>query len=224
MQYRLCHLLGVIAGICLWLAVIANASWRQANAVVAIRSTGGHVWYDDEAHGAESAAGNWKDRFTPMGVRNLLPRDVYSSVASVSIADAPVPTDVLKKLDGLSHLRHLSLVNVGLTDESLKSVGTLLDLRVLDLSWNEGITDLGIAHLRALKALDVLSLDGTAVRGRTLNVLDAAPTLRELSICMTPVDDSRACKKYCVNQGNVILPELPKPRRLTHGCERTEQS
>jgi hypothetical protein len=189
-RYTLKQLGCFVGALCLWLGSTVEGGRRQAEAVAAIRAAGGHVWYDDEPRGRQPAPGNWKDSFVPRWLRQFIPHDVYSVVDIVWICDVRAGGKLLEQLRNLPETRHLKLVNVGLTDESVEIVSRLHRLRTLNLDENRGLTDMGVAALSPLDDLDALSLDTTTVRGETLGLLRSAGTIRHLDLSCTPVFDA----------------------------------
>lgn len=73
------------------------------------------------------------------------------------------PTDSLTNLKECPELQTLMLMQTGICDEDLVQVGKVTGLRVLQLSMNPRITNLGMRHLRSLANLENLDLIDTTV-------------------------------------------------------------
>ena len=65
-------------------------------------------------------------------------------------------------LSRVTHCEWLELVDCGVTDSTLATIGRLSRLRVLDLACNERITDTGVQYLGSLKKLEMLDLSGNS--------------------------------------------------------------
>jgi thiol-disulfide isomerase/thioredoxin/Leucine-rich repeat (LRR) protein len=92
---------------------------------------------------------------------------------------------------GLANLKQLpSLVSLGLgvyntgadiTDEGLKTIGEIVNLKSLDLAGNK-ITDAGLIHLRNLTRLENLGLDNTGITEAGLANLEPLQALEDLRL------------------------------------------
>lgn len=96
-----------------------------------------------------------------------------------SINDAKV---LIPKFASLPNLRHVNLVYTKLEDEDLKHLAKAKQLRVLDVSWNEDISDKGVEHLTELKNLESLSLTETGVTPMVWKSLVKMPGLRKVKL------------------------------------------
>lgn len=76
------------------------------------------------------------------------------------------------------------------TDDVLRDVASITDVRALDLSGSPGITDDGVMQLAGLARLEYLDLSGTAVTDRALETLRQLPALRTLLLRGTRVSDA----------------------------------
>jgi uncharacterized membrane protein len=79
----------------------------------------------------------------------------------------------------------LNLNKMPVTDDDLKTIAQLVNLRRLNLSFTN-IKDSGLAALNPLKELKQLSLSGTGVNAANLGVLSSLPQLTQLYIWSTP--------------------------------------
>jgi F-box/leucine-rich repeat protein 2/20 len=121
---------------------------------------------------------------------------------SFSASDAGI-----EALSAMPRLASLVLRNcVSISDRSLRSLSsaaTRISLRELDLSGCHRITDAGVACLREMQALELLSLSGCGPKITDLSsqhTLSAMPSLRKLDLSWLPeisdhsvVDISRGC-------------------------------
>jgi Leucine-rich repeat (LRR) protein len=86
----------------------------------------------------------------------------------------------LKRLAGMTQLRELSFAG-HVTDTGLKALAAFQQLRTLDLA-DSGISDAGLKELGALRQLEVLRLNRTKVTGSGFRSLASLPALRELRL------------------------------------------
>lgn len=109
----------------------------------------------------------------------------------------------------------LNLSRTGITDEGLKSLENLPNLRKLHLE-NTKITDAGVAHLKKLQSLEYLNLYGTAVSDAGLTDLQGLKNLKALYLWQTKVTPTgveqlkTALPKCQVNTGWEKPPETAK--------------
>jgi hypothetical protein len=126
----------------------------------------------------------------PKWLRKLLGDDFFTNVSSVGFCDGAVIDDDLGRiLEGLTHLRVLSLVQTKVTDAGLTHLRQLPDLRHLELRRTDIITDVGPEHLRELTELRYLWLDGTKITDAGLEHLQELTQLRYLNLSGTQVTD-----------------------------------
>lgn len=91
-------------------------------------------------------------------------------------------------------LRHLSLLNCGLTDAELAGLKSLALLEHLTLADNPQVTDKGLATVKGFERLRFLNLNKTAVSDKGLAELRGLDGLRTLSVRMTKVTADAAEK------------------------------
>jgi Leucine-rich repeat (LRR) protein len=87
--------------------------------------------------------------------------------------DVRLTSEDLKGIGSITNLRRLDVGAVGVTDEGLQYLESLTELRDLDLSNNE-ITDAGVEHLRKLKTLRRLDISYTEVSAEGMARLQRA--------------------------------------------------
>ncbi len=79
-------------------------------------------------------------------------------------------------------MKSLALVDCHITDRDLKLIGTLENLKMLDLRENTDITDSNLQSLCSLKNLDRLDISQTKVSPRGLAILQKFPSLSQVTI------------------------------------------
>jgi hypothetical protein len=92
---------------------------------------------------------------TPAGLEVL---KNCKGLTRLDLASKNVTDEHLKVVGGLAQLRELYLHDGGFTDSGLQYIGDLVDLQTLYLSRTK-ITDAGLAHLNLLVALQLLAMD-----------------------------------------------------------------
>jgi hypothetical protein len=166
----------VVALLCSWLGVRMQAARRQREALAALADYGTIVKYDYQEQGEDEPPG-------PEWLRRLLGEDFFASVRSVEFGHP----DLIK---GLGFSGELPV----LRDDTLKNLESLPKLRSLSLSYQPGITDAGLVHLRGLQELEELDLSSTAVGDGGLEHLGQLAQLRNLHISATRVTDAGLAK------------------------------
>lgn len=103
-------------------------------------------------------------------------------LAGTQVSDAGLPHLMkLPRLDTLFLGFHSHGDGANITDEGLKTVGKLVNLRLLDLSGTK-ISGEGLAHLKDLKNLKTLHLESTDVSEADLTYLEPFKSLEWLSL------------------------------------------
>lgn len=148
----------------------------------------------------------------------LLGDDSPQYANSMCLMGDKVTDDTVKYLEDLTELRYLNLYSTKITaagwvhlrkltnlesfnfdgtlvtDEALACLGKLTLLRELELSNIDGhtpwFTDQGLAHLKDMTRLEVLSLDDTDITDAGLAHLQSLKRLSKLSLCDTKVSDA----------------------------------
>jgi hypothetical protein len=138
-QFRLQTLLAVLAVFLVWLGYYAERSHRQRRAVAAIEALGGHVSYggDEDPAGGHSHWLEWR-----------LGKDFISRVSAVFLAGRPIDDADLDCLADLPSLETVNLANTSLTDAGLKRLHGLTLLRHVDVRFNQ-VSEEGVNSLRA---------------------------------------------------------------------------
>lgn len=78
----------------------------------------------------------------------------------------------------------------GLTDENVKQLSKLKELRVLSLSDNPKITNSSLAYLQSLPHLEKLYLDSTNISDEGMNYISECRQLRSLHLYETSITDA----------------------------------
>jgi len=101
----------------------------------------------------------------------------YLTISDCTIGDAAGWSG----LKGNSNLATLSLPQAGVTDEGLKEIGKLTQLKSLSLN-SSPITDAGLEELKGLRSLERLSLTGTKITEKAVPTLSQFKRLEFLTI------------------------------------------
>ncbi len=89
--------------------------------------------------------------------------------------------DGLRHLARMPQLQRLDLTGVKLTDAGLEVLRHLPDLRTFDMTWQRGITDAGVANLRACERLEHVNLMGTPTGDGAIAALQGKAALHHFS-------------------------------------------
>jgi Leucine-rich repeat (LRR) protein len=107
----------------------------------------------------------------------------------LDLADRIVTPEDLSYVGRLPYLEVLVMNNtVGVTDDGLRQLSGLLNLRFLDIPFSQ-VTDDGLAALADLTRLEHLNLHEAKISGRGLRHLQGLQSLRSLYLSNTRVDD-----------------------------------
>lgn len=103
-------------------------------------------------------------------------------VTGLSLAGSRQLTDDgLRHLARMPQLQRLDLTGVKLTDRGLEVLGQLPDLRRFEMTWQRGITDAGVAHLRACDHIEHVNLMGTPTGDKAIAALQGKAALHDFS-------------------------------------------
>ena len=116
-------------------------------------------------------------------------RNDTGQITGLRLKEAKLEKNDFVVIGALQHLESLELTRTTVTNDDLKHLAGLKNLRVLELDWNKGIGDAGVAHLGKLTRLETLDLRLTKVTGKGLGALVRLKNLRRLDVSDTPVDD-----------------------------------
>lgn len=80
---------------------------------------------------------------------------------------------LMREIAKCQTLQGLNFYDNGVTDRDLEELRTMPNLKHLELSGNDRITDAGLVHLASIKSLRKLGLQGTGVTQQGVNELEA---------------------------------------------------
>jgi hypothetical protein len=112
--------------------------------------------------------------------------DAMPRLAAVDLSGTKVDDYSLYRLmqGQFETLRELALHKVHFSDNAGKMIGTLKNLRVLDLSCCSALTDLTFQELSGLESMEVLNLQDTQISPNDLTkALDCMQKLTSLNVC-----------------------------------------
>lgn len=113
----------------------------------------------------------------------------------------------LKALSRMPQLERLDLSGGNWSDEGLQVLGQLPNLKSFQMSWQQGVSDSGVAHLRHCHKLESVRLMGSPVGDGVLEALRGKPELRRLET-----------GRLVTDEGLAMLREFP---RFVHLDERS---
>jgi hypothetical protein len=223
----------------LWLGQRVNHAREQRMAVAAIKADKGWVHYADEftMGPVNVPAGNalWKPGWgtlasgnrplVPAAIRRAIGDEYFRELAHVSLfvdiqkGSATAPNDLAKPLDevlellrGQSTVKTLHLGGPTVTDQGLRSVAELHDLRELVIWWATAFSDDGIAHLSRLPRLRLLDISLSTLGDESLRHLAELPALEDLTL---------EGRKF-TDRGLSYLAKAKQLRRLTLRMDESE--
>ncbi|MDP7009756.1 MAG: hypothetical protein QF685_00105 [Verrucomicrobiota bacterium] len=103
-------------------------------------------------------------------------------IEQLLLMNAPLTDLGADRISKLTDLTALNLVDTQISDEGLKHIGNLPNLRKLELGRNKNITDAGVQHLMGLKKLEKLNVSYTRVGDKGLMKLGELPSLNYLDL------------------------------------------
>jgi hypothetical protein len=226
-QFRLRTLLLAVLALSLALGWYVRRVELQRQAVAAVRSAGGDVFYDYEL-----SAGKLdfqKKSPVPQALLDRLGIDFFHAVVRVDVGPAfsnpnlQTMDAAIARLPDLPRLQHLVLADA--SDERLQAAGKLAQLERLAIFDERGrVTSDGIEELRHLPRLKHLWIEG--VRGlsdETLRVVSALPDLEVVSM-IGPIAPGSAPPDF-TDSGLVHLERLQNLKVLRlEGCDERQFS
>jgi hypothetical protein len=192
-----------------WLGHRVQMAREQRIAVAAVKADRGLVRYADEFSmgpvkvipGTAIRRPSWgklipgKGPIAPAWLREAIGDEYFREVAHVSLfADIEkgsmfAPNNLARPVDQVlldvrtqSGVRTLQVGGETLTDEGLKSVADLTNLRELVLWWATGITDAGVAHLRRMPNLRMVNISLSGLTDEGVDFLSELPALEDLDL------------------------------------------
>jgi len=188
----------------LWLGRTVHNARVQRQAVSAIRTAGGHVWYYLEKTDGTSWWPNWL--VARLGVdylddiryvflsrvctdADLVHVGRLSRLVVLKLGESSVTDTGLVHLRGLTKLSILGLSGTRVSDAGLAHLKGLTNLSELDLRATQ-VTDAGLEHLTGLTNLEVLWIENTRVSDRGMAHLKGLTKLSDLNLGGTQVTDA----------------------------------
>ena len=102
-----------------------------------------------------------------------------------------------------SRISRLDLTSLKITDEGMKTIGTMENLRELHL-WNTKIAAVDLNSFQSLKSLTVLTLAGTEIGNEGVRYISKLPSLKSLNLSWTKITDL-ALESFRGNQTIEVL-------------------
>jgi hypothetical protein len=158
----------------------------KRRAVQAILARGGLVEFDYQYDTRRDRRNSRGESWWPEWLRRSLGDEYFHDVVCVGMERNPTDAD-LALLEDLGHVRLLYLGSGGgrITDDGLRHLGKLTDLRMLIL-WGNPITGDGLEHLRDLKQLRHLDLSSTRIEDDRLSGLRGLTALERIDFPNNP--------------------------------------
>jgi hypothetical protein len=162
---------GMVLG---WVLIPISQALRQRQFLRALEKRGARISYDHDPRSVAPPTG-------PAWARRLFGDDLFVNAVALSFVMEPGRDTDLARLAELPLLTGLNLDGSAVNDEGLAFLANLRRLKHLSLRKTR-LTNLGLAHLRALINLEALNLDSTAVSDAGMIELAELPRLIELSL------------------------------------------
>ena len=98
----------------------------------------------------------------------------------------------MRFLGKLHNLRHIEICGGGLSDEGVRVLAELSELRCMNISQNGGVTDRSVPLLAGLPVLESLNLSNTSVGYGALPALQRLASLTSLALYSCAIPPSAA--------------------------------
>ena len=127
----------------------------------------------------------------------------------LSVANTIINSDGIAYIGRLSQLRSLNMEgtcsfnSLKITDEGMKTIGTMENLRELHL-WNTKIAAVDLNSFQSLKSLTALTLAGTEIGNEGVRYISKLPSLKSLNLSWTKITDL-ALESFRGNQTIEVL-------------------
>ena len=118
-----------------------------------------------------------------------LHRNADGNIVSIDLSRSWIADIDINRLAGLAGLETLSLAQTHITDDALRVIAELPELRELDLFYCEHITDAGASLLRRAGGLERLNVRGTKISDSGVKFLTELTNLRSLDVGITEISD-----------------------------------
>jgi internalin A len=169
-----------------------NKARKQRAAVAAIQRSGGWAHYDYEFKNGKLTPG--QSPWAPLWLRKMVGDELFQNVRQVSLVydnstgkrfdnrNVDACDDLLKQIARLPGLRELLLKESQATDEGLRQIGKMTGLEELYIWDARAVTDAGVAHLKGLKNLKIIHINGSRITDESLALLSSLPSMEEMSL------------------------------------------
>jgi Leucine-rich repeat (LRR) protein len=145
----------------------------------------------------------------------LAPLAALPNLEELDMSFGGATDEGMKTVTKLKQIKRLSVLNArNITDAGLKTIATMSNLRDLDVGQNSTITDTGIIHLTKMKDLEKLAVTNTSFSERALEYVVKMPNLRSLKMYGTHVPAEALSK---------LLPTMPKIEELDLNWHATDK-
>jgi Leucine Rich repeat len=125
-------------------------------------------------------------------------------IGSFTAEEVPLTSDGLKFLNQCRSVDKIFLSKIQVDSRGMEAIASAPELHNLAIKGNTTLDREGLEKLRAAKALDTLSLDGSSVTSEIFPALAKLSALRNLDLSRTKITD----------EGLELLAELPKLHTL----------
>jgi Leucine-rich repeat (LRR) protein len=179
-KYSLRSLLIAITLFALWMSFQAYKVGKVRRAKEFISQRGGMIINEHEWDGKKydpNAAHQ-----VPKVIREALGDEWVVTPIYITLHSRKIKDEDLLTLLQFESLEALDLGNTGISDEALRHVVQLPNLRTLKISFNPKITDDGLAIISELSSLEYLTILKTSISETGLLSLKSLPSLRVLII------------------------------------------
>jgi Leucine-rich repeat (LRR) protein len=117
----------------------------------------------------------------------------FAHLRAVDLSDSTFSDEGMKVLENLKELRRLYLRNTPVTDDGLQRLSGLTSLEELDL-YGVRVTDRGIESLRTLTSMRKLNLLGAELSDASMDVVSGMTHLRELNLYRSHITNAGLAK------------------------------
>jgi Leucine-rich repeat (LRR) protein len=169
-----------------------NNARKQRAAVAAIQRAGGWVHYDYEFKSGKLTPG--QSPWAPIWLRRMVGDELFHNVGQVSLVyddstgkrfdngKVDACDDLLKQIAGLPGVKTLMLKETQATDEGMRQIGRMTGLEELYIWDARAVTDSGVAHLKSLRNLKAIHINGSNLTDLSLALLSSLPSMEEMSL------------------------------------------
>ena len=185
LQVSVRSLLLLTAILAIGLAIVCKRARDQATAVHRILELGGSVTYDFQFDPQGRPVRDARPPGWPW-LRRLLGDEYFQTVVRVNLGGSKVTDDDLRVIGRLKQLKFLDLSETSISDDGLANITHLRDLQELGLS-DSRVTNAGMRHLQGLQALHTLVLEDTAIGDEGVKQIASLRKLQTLSLAGTRV-------------------------------------